>query len=254
MNVEVNRLDIIYNNIMNFDEFLKLFKNYSQSLNIDVNEEKIKKFYLYMNLLIEWNDKINLTAITEPKEVIIKHFIDSLTIADKIENNSKIIDVGTGAGFPGIPLKIFNDTLNVTLLDSLNKRTIFLNEVIKKLNLKNIEVIHGRAEDYAKITKYRAEYDYAVSRAVAPLNILLEYLSPYVKVNGNVNAMKGCNAEEEIKNSSNALNVLRCKIIKNEKMNLPENAGERYIMVIQKVENTPKAYPRNAGIPKKKPL
>ena len=137
MNVEVNRLDIIYNNIMNFDEFFKLFKNYSQSLNIDVNEEKIKKFYLYMNLLIEWNDKINLTAITEPKEVIIKHFIDSLTIADKIENNSKIIDVGTGAGFPGIPLKIFNDTLNVTLLDSLNKRAIFLNEVIEKLNLKN---------------------------------------------------------------------------------------------------------------------
>jgi 16S rRNA (guanine527-N7)-methyltransferase len=108
-----------------------------------------------MNLLIEWNDKINLTAITEPKEVIIKHFIDSLTIADKIENNSKIIDVGTGAGFPGIPLKIFNDTLNVTLLDSLNKRAIFLNEVIEKLNLKNIEVIHGRAEDYAKIGKYK---------------------------------------------------------------------------------------------------
>ena len=239
MNVEVNRLDIIYNNIMNFDEFLKLFKNYSQSLNIDVNEEKIKKFYLYMNLLIEWNDKINLTAITEPKEVIIKHFIDSLTIADKIENNSKIIDVGTGAGFPGIPL---------------NKRAIFLNEVIEKLNLKNIEVIHGRAEDYAKIAKYKAKYDYAVSRAVAPLNILLEYLSPYVKVNGNVIAMKGSNAEEEIKNASNALNVLKCKIIKNEKMNLPENVGERYIMVIQKVENTPKAYPRNAGIPKKKPL
>ena len=164
MNVEVNRLDIIYNSIMNFDEFLKLFKNYSQSLNIDINEEKIKKFYLYMNLLIEWNDKINLTAITEPKEVIIKHFIDSLTIADKIENNSKIIDVGTGAGFPGIPLKIFNDTLNVTLLDSLNKRAIFLNEVIEKLNLKPEEVIYiGDAQSDYEASK-NAHIDFGLAK------------------------------------------------------------------------------------------
>ena len=136
----------------------------------------------------------------------------------------------------------------------LNKRTVFLKEVIEKLNLKNIEVIHGRAEDYAKIDKYRENYDYAISRAVAPLNILLEYLSPYVKIGGNVIAMKGSNAEEEIKNSNNALKVLKCKIIESSKINLPENAGERYIILIEKKEKTPKMYPRNAGIPKKKPL
>lgn len=239
---------------MNFDEFFKLFDEYAKSMNMTIDEDKIKKFYLYMQLLIEWNEKINLTAITEPKEVIIKHFIDSLSIWGEIKDNSKIIDVGTGAGFPGIPLKIYNDTLNVTLLDSLNKRTVFLKEVIEKLNLKNIEVIHGRAEDYAKIDKYRENYDYAISRAVAPLNILLEYLSPYVKIGGNVIAMKGSNAEEEIKNSNNALKVLKCKIIESSKKNLPENAGERYIILIEKKEKTPKMYPRNAGIPKKKPL
>lgn len=239
---------------MNFDEFFKLFRNYSQSLNIDINEEKIKKFYLYMQLLIEWNEKINLTAITEPKEVIIKHFIDSLTISNIIKDNSKVIDVGTGAGFPGIPLKIFNDTLNVTLLDSLNKRAIFLNEVIKRLNLKNIEVIHGRAEDYARISEYREKYDYAVSRAVAPLNILLEYLSPYIKVKGQAIAMKGSNAEEEIKMANTALKKLRCEVKTSREMSLPENSGKRYIVILEKKENTPKAYPRNAGIPKKKPL
>lgn len=239
---------------MNFDEFFKLFDEYSKSMEIIINEDKVKKFYLYMQILIEWNEKINLTAITEPKEVIIKHFIDSLSVSNKIKDNSKIIDVGTGAGFPGIPLKIYNNTLNVTLLDSLNKRTVFLKEVIEKLNLKNIEVIHGRAEDYAKIDKYRENYDYAISRAVAPLNILLEYLSPYVKIGGNVIAMKGSNAEEEIKNSSNALKILRCQIIENSKINLPEDTGERYIILIEKKEKTPKMYPRNAGTPKKKPL
>lgn len=239
---------------MNFDEFFKLFDEYSKSMEIIINEDKVKKFYLYMQILIEWNEKINLTAITEPKEVIIKHFIDSLSVSNKIKDNSKIIDVGTGAGFPGIPLKIYNDTLNVTLLDSLNKRTLFLKEVIERLNLKDIEVIHGRAEDYAKIDKYRENYDYAISRAVAPLNILLEYLSPYVKIGGNVIAMKGSNAEEEIKKSSNALKILRCQIIENSKINLPEDTGERYIILIEKKEKTPKMYPRNAGTPKKKPL
>ena len=239
---------------MNIEEFKKIMISYAEKINIKFTEEQLEKFYQYMNMLLEWNEKINLTAITEPKEVIIKHFIDSLSIWGEIKDNSKIIDVGTGAGFPGIPLKIYNDTLNVTLLDSLNKRTVFLKEVIEKLNLKNIEVIHGRAEDYAKIDKYRENYDYAISRAVAPLNILLEYLSPYVKIGGNVIAMKGSNAEEEIKNSNNALKVLKCKIIESSKINLPENAGERYIILIEKKEKTPKMYPRNAGIPKKKPL
>ena len=235
-------------------EFFELMKTASNDAGLEFTEVQYEQFIKYMRLLQEWNEKINLTAITEPKEVIIKHFIDSLSIWGEIKDNSKIIDVGTGAGFPGIPLKIYNNTLNVTLLDSLNKRTVFLKEVIEKLNLKNIEVIHGRAEDYAKIDKYRENYDYAISRAVAPLNILLEYLSPYVKIGGNVIAMKGSNAEEEIKNSNNALKVLKCKIIESSKINLPENAGERYIILIEKKEKTPKMYPRNAGIPKKKPL
>ena len=235
-------------------KFFDLMKRAANEAGLELTELQYEQFIKYMRLLQEWNEKINLTAITEPKEVIIKHFIDSLSIWGEIKDNSKIIDVGTGAGFPGIPLKIYNNTLNVTLLDSLNKRTVFLKEVIEKLNLKNIEVIHGRAEDYAKIDKYRENYDYAISRAVAPLNILLEYLSPYVKIGGNVIAMKGSNAEEEIKNSNNALKVLKCKIIESSKINLPENAGERYIILIEKKEKTPKMYPRNAGIPKKKPL
>lgn len=234
--------------------FFEELKTAANDVNLELSEKQYEQFIKYMRLVQEWNEKINLTAITEPKEVIIKHFIDSLSIWGEIKDNSKIIDVGTGAGFPGIPLKIYNNTLNVTLLDSLNKRTVFLKEVIEKLNLKNIEVIHGRAEDYAKIDKYRENYDYAISRAVAPLNILLEYLSPYVKIGGNVIAMKGSNAEEEIKNSNNALKVLKCKIIESSKINLPENAGERYIILIEKKEKTPKMYPRNAGIPKKKPL
>ena len=176
---------------MEIEEFSNLFSKFAEDYNLKLNENIISNFYQYMNLLIEWNEKINLTAITDPKEIIIKHFIDSLTIAGKIKDNSSIIDVGTGAGFPGIPLKIYNETLDVTLLDSLNKRTIFLQEVVNKLNLKNIKIIHGRAEDLARDKQYREKYDYSVSRAVAPLNVLVEYLTPYVKVGGSVIAMKG---------------------------------------------------------------
>ncbi len=239
---------------MNLEEFSEEFIKQAQEINIEIDINKIEKFYLYMNLLLEWNEKINLTAITNPKEVIIKHFIDSITISRYIKNNSKVIDVGTGAGFPGIPIKIFNETLNLTLLDSLNKRTIFLKEVIEKLNLKNVEIIHGRAEDYAQNSMYRENYDYAVSRAVAPLNILLEYLVPYTKVNGKVIAMKGINVDDEIKKSNTALNKLEAKIEKKEEIILPESCGNRYIIIINKNNITGKMYPRKAGIPKKNPL
>lgn len=239
---------------MELEEFSNEFIKLSQGYNLNLNEKIITKFYKYMNLLLEWNEKINLTAITDQKEVIIKHFIDCLTISKNIENNAKIIDVGTGAGFPGIPLKIYNETLNLTLLDSLNKRTIFLKEVIDSLELKNVEIIHGRAEDFAQDKLYRESYNYAVSRAVAPLNILLEYLVPYVKVNGKVIAMKGSNVADEIKDAKNALNLLESKVIKEEKIELPENSGERYIIIIEKTNKTKKVYPRKAGIPKKNPL
>lgn len=240
---------------MELEEFSKEMNNLLKKINLELSEEKIEKFYKYMNLLLEWNEKINLTAITNKKEIIIKHFIDSLSIAKKISSGSKIIDVGTGAGFPGIPLKIYDESINITLLDSLNKRINFLNEVTSKLNLDNgIELIHGRAEEMARNVKFRAQYDFAVSRAVAPLNVLLEYLVPYTKLNGNVIAMKGSNADEEIKNAENALKELGCCIVEKNKIILPENAGERYIIVVNKQNDTKNKYPRKAGIPKKEPL
>ena len=239
---------------MNIEEFSNEFVNQAKKMNIEINDNQIKKFYEYMNLLIEWNDKINLTAITEPKEVIVKHFIDSILAAKYIKDNSSIIDVGTGAGFPGIPLKIFNDSYKITLLDSLNKRTIFLQEVIDKLGLENMEVVHGRAEDYAQDKKYREMYDYAISRAVAPLNILLEYLVPYTRIDGSVIAMKGSNAEQELIEAKNAINKLGAEVSEKSVVQLPDDSGERYILVLGKKEHTNKTYPRKAGTPKKNPL
>ena len=239
---------------MNIEEFSKIFYKTAQEADIKIDESQVEKFYKYMNLLIEWNEKINLTAITNPKEIIVKHFIDSILIGKCIKNGSTIIDVGTGAGFPGIPLKIFNESYKITLLDSLNKRTIFLKEVIDVLGLKNVEIIHGRAEDYAQDNKYREMYDYAISRAVAPLNVLLEYLVPYTKVGGNIIAMKGSNAEQEIVEAQKAIDKLFVKITEKSSIELPENYGERFILIFSKEKSTNKIYPRKAGTPKKNPL
>ena len=239
---------------MNKEEFLNEFKKQAGLANIEINDNQVSMFYEYMNLLLEWNEKINLTAITEPKEVIVKHFIDSILAAQFIKSESSIIDVGTGAGFPGIPLKIMNESLNLTLLDSLNKRTIFLQEVVNRLNLKNVTIIHGRAEDIAQDNKHREMYDYAISRAVAPLNILLEYLVPYTRVNGNIIAMKGSSAEEEIDIAKNAINKLNVSIREKAVKQLPDESGERYILVFNKEKKTDKIYPRKAGTPKKNPL
>ena len=169
---------------MNLEEFKVEFKNRNNM----VTDEQVEKFYNYMDLLLEWNEKINLTAITQPEEVIEKHFIDSLTILDQINNEDNVIDVGTGAGFPGIPLAICSNA-KFTLVDSLNKRINFLSEVKEKIDLKNVELEHGRAEDLAKDKKYREKFDVAVSRAVAPMNVLIEYLLPYVKVGGKIICM-----------------------------------------------------------------
>lgn len=239
---------------MELKEFSDEFKRLANIAEIDINDYQIKKFYEYMLLIQEWNEKINLTAIIEPKEMIIKHFIDSLTIIKEVKDNSKVIDIGTGAGFPGIPLKIYNDSIKITLLDSLKKRTIFLNTVIEKLELKDVEIIHGRAEDFAQNVKYRESYDFAVSRAVAPLNVLLEYLVPCIKIKGSVIAMKGSNALEEVENAKKALKELKSTIKGTERKSLPEDNGERYNIIVQKVEKTAKKYPRKAGIPKKSPL
>lgn len=239
---------------MNKEEFIIEFKKQANLASIDINDIQISMFYEYMLLLLEWNEKINLTAITEPKDVIVKHFIDSILAIKYIKSASSIIDVGTGAGFPGIPLKIMDESLSLTLLDSLNKRTIFLQEVIDKLNLNDVTIIHGRAEDVAQDNKHREMYDYAISRAVAPLNILLEYLVPYTKVNGNVIAMKGSNAEKEVDLAQNAIKKLNVNIREKAIKKLPDNSGERFIIIFNKDKKTDKIYPRKAGTPKKSPL
>ena len=239
---------------MNIDEFNCFLEQYTQKMNIVLNETQKNQFYKYMKLLIEWNQKINLTAIIEPKDIILKHFVDSMTINKYLEEDTNIIDVGTGAGFPGIPIKISNQKVNVTLLDSLNKRINFLNTVVDELKLENINCIHGRAEEFARMKQKRESYDVATSRAVANLNVLVEYLLPFVKIGGSCICMKGPNIEEEIENSKNAIKILGGKIEKVEEFNLPNTDIRRTIILIKKEKATPKVYPRKAGTPSKSPL
>lgn len=239
---------------MDFEEFKKKMKFYLEELSIMFNEEQYKKFYKYMNLLLEWNEKINLTAITNKEDIILKHFIDSLTISKYIDKNSKLIDVGTGAGFPGIPIKIYRDDLEITLLDSLNKRVNFLNEVIKELKLENIVAIHGRAEEIGRNKKYREYFDVATSRAVANLSTLSEYLVPFVKEDGIIISMKGDNIEEEQEEAKRAIKVLGAKIKKIDKFELPKSDIKRSLVILKKVEKTPIKYPRKPGTPAKEPI
>ena len=239
---------------MELNEFKELMKENLIELNIELSELQLEQFYNYMNILIEWNKFMNLTGITEPEEVITKHFIDSLTVLDKIDKNASVIDVGTGAGFPGIPIKIAFPQTKIVLLDSLNKRIKFLNEVIEKLELKDIETIHGRAEEYGRNKSHRGKYDVAIARAVAPLNILLEYLMPFAKVNGKCLCMKGSSSEEEIKNSKNAVKLLGGELIETKDFYIPNTDIKRRIVQINKVKETNNKYPRKAGIPSKEPL
>lgn len=239
---------------MELKSFSNKIKEEMGYLNININEYQILQLYNYMNLLIKWNEKINLTAITEPDDIILKHFIDSITINCFIEKNSKIIDVGTGAGFPGVPIKVIRDDVEMVLMDSLNKRILFLEEVINDLKLEKIVAIHNRAEDMGKNKEYRQEFDYATSRAVAPLNYLLEYMIPFIKVGGYCICMKGCNIEEELDEAQNAIFKLGGKLEKIEKIKLPQTEIERNIIIIKKVKDTPGQYPRKAGIPKKQPI
>ena len=206
---------------MEENEFKEKMQEKSKILGFDFSVEQISKFYKYMNMLIEWNEKINLTAIIEPNEIILKHFIDSLTIYKDIPNKLSVVDVGTGAGFPGIPLAIMNESLKFTLVDSLNKRLIFLQEVINELNLKNVELVHARAEEFGQNKKYREKFDISTSRAVANLSTLSEYLIPLVKENGKIICMKASEAEEEIEQAKKAINVLGGTIKNVETFDLP---------------------------------
>jgi 16S rRNA (guanine527-N7)-methyltransferase len=235
--------------------------NICNKINIEISDDQINCFEKYYELLIEKNKVMNLTAITDKEDVIVKHFIDSIALIpyllDKginINNKLKIIDIGTGAGFPGLPLKIMMPDVKFTLLDSLNKRVSFLNEVIDELKLKDIEALHGRAEDYASDNKYREKYDICVSRAVANLSTLSEYCIPFVKEDGFFISYKAGESEEEINNSKNAIKILGGKINKVEEFVLPGTDASRVFVFIRKLELTDKKYPRKAGVPAKKPL
>ena len=235
--------------------------NICNKINIEISDDQINCFEKYYELLIEKNKVMNLTAITDKEDVIVKHFIDSIALipylTDKginINNKLKIIDIGTGAGFPGLPLKIMMPDVKFTLLDSLNKRVSFLNEVIDELKLKDIEALHGRAEDYASDNKYREKYDICVSRAVANLSTLSEYCIPFVKEDGFFISYKAGESEEEINNSKNAIKILGGKINKVEEFILPGTDASRVFVFIRKQELTDKKYPRKAGVPAKKPL
>lgn len=239
---------------MELNEFCKEIEKKSSKIDINLDNEICNKLYNYMNLLLEWNEKINLTAITDEKEIILKHFIDSFTINKFINSGDIMLDIGTGAGFPGLPIKIIRPEVDVFLMDSLNKRINFLNEVIESLQLKNIEAFHSRAEEMAKNNKFREKFDVVTSRAVAKLNILLEYMLPYTKIDGKCLCMKGPNIEEEIKEAEKALKILGGEIEKIEKIILPDSNIERNIIIIRKKSATPLKYPRKAGMPTKEPL
>ncbi len=225
-------------------------------LEIKLNEEQKKKFTEYKRLLKEWNKKINITAITEDDDIDIKHFLDSLTpyTTGLFNGNKKIIDIGTGGGFPGLPLKILNPQLHVTLLDSLNKRIIFLNEVISLLDLMEIEAIHGRAEELGRTEDHRGIYDIVISRAVASLNTLSEYCIPFVKVGGYFISMKGSDVYDEIKDAEKGIKILGGNIIKKEIITLPKSDIVHSLIIIEKIKETPTKYPRAGGKPKKNPL
>ncbi len=235
---------------MTCSESKELFKK----INIEITDEQFNKFSLYENLLLEWNERINLTAITEDKEIWIKHFIDSCVINQYIKDSSKVIDVGTGAGFPGIPIKIINDSVELTLLDSLNKRISFLTTICNSLDLKNVYAIHGRAEDYANIIKYRETFDVATARAVSNLATLSEYCIPFVKAGGYFIAMKSGNIDDEIKEAQNSISILGGEVEDVIKYDLLDLGISRSIVLIKKVKKTPSKYPRKAGIPLKEPI
>ena len=239
---------------MEKETFIKKMQEKSMGLGVRFLVEQTEQFFEYMNLLIEWNEKMNLTAITEPEEIILKHFIDSITILKHIPDGSKIVDVGTGAGFPGIPLSIMNPTLKVTLVDSLNKRLIFLQEVIRKLKLQNVEIVHARAEEFGQNKKYRENFDVATSRAVANLSTLSEYLIPLVNVGGKIISMKAANATEETNDAKKAINILGGAIEKIEEFNLPQSDIGRTVIIIKKDKKTPNQYPRKPGTPSKEPI
>jgi len=240
--------------MINRNETENLLKEGAREMGIKMETVQAEKLLLYMELLLEWNERINLTAIENERDIVIKHFLDSIAILPYINKRvESLIDIGTGAGFPGIPIKVMNPSLNITLLDSLEKRTRFLGEIIASLELKGIEVVHGRAEDMGAKGGLREMFDCATARAVAALPVLLEYCLPFVKNEGVFIAMKG-SSTEEIKDSVSALDILGGKIECVNELTLPFSDFRRNIIIVKKFRQTPTKYPRKAGKPSRNPL
>ena len=235
------------------EEFERILKDGMKKFDIELTDVQLDKFRLYCQILLEWNKKFNLTAIKEPDEIAVKHFVDSCSILHyvNIKKNAKIIDVGTGAGFPGIPLNIIRDDIEITLLDSLNKRIVFLNEISEHLGI-SVSTIHGRAEDLGRNESYRESFDIAVSRAVAPLNVLSEYCIPLVRKGGKFISMKGPNVQEETDAARKGVKILGGRF--NNIVQFRINDNGRSIVIIDKVSDTPFTYPRHGSKISKKPL
>lgn len=228
----------------------------AEALGIKLEKEQIDNFILYKELLEEWNQKINITTITDSFEIDIKHFVDSITplTTEFFKENIKLIDIGTGGGFPGLPIKIMREDIEVVLVDSTKKKVSFLADVIDKLGLEKIQAIHGRAEEMGRNTDYREKFDIAISRAVAQLNTLCEYCLPFVKVGGYFIAMKGPDVKEEVEEASNSIKLLGGKLIDTKVIKLPLSDITHSLIIIEKIKGTPTKYPRGGGKPRKKPL
>lgn len=240
------------------ERFEQKIRSGFEQLGVPADYDTADKLFRYYEMLIEKNKVMNLTAITEEDEVITKHIIDSVSLVACLDRkyleNAKVIDVGTGAGLPGMILKIVFPNMKMTLFDSLKKRLVFLEEVISVLGLKEVTTVHGRAEDYGRDKKMRESYDLAVSRAVANMSSLSEYCLPFVKKNGYFAAYKSAESQEEIRNAGNALKTLGGEIEKDAEFVLPDSDIRRRIVLVRKVRQTPAAYPRKAGVPAKEPL
>jgi len=236
------------------EDVKKLLFEEAGKISISLNEEQLNKFQTYLELLVETNEKVNLTAITEPKEVVMKHFIDSIALFSvcDVKENAKIADVGTGAGFPGVPLKITRDDIDLCLIDSLNKRLVFLDTLCGEIGVK-AKLVHMRAEECGKNKEFREKFDVVTARAVAALNTLCEYCLPLVKVGGSFIAMKSLKTDEEVKDAKKAIELLGGKIEKIEEISLSEDMTRTFV-VIKKIKNTPPKYPRQGAKISKNPI